>query len=160
MVRWLCLFALVAAATVSASEPPPRPKILEERPCGPDVMCGPLRYLIFQGCAGADFREACRRHDACYDTIGSDRRACDRRFLEEMLAECPKSRHPARARFRAHLAYVGVKFGGQGAWRSAQKLARKLTGELGADREACPCKQARTLGLSWRKVTSPSPAGR
>lgn len=140
MCRWLFLFVplAVAGGTVGAFEPPPRPKILEERPCGPDVICGPLRYLIFQGCAGADFRDACRRHDACYDTIGSDRRACDRRFLEEMLAECPKSRHPARARFRAHLAYLGVKFGGKGAWRSAQDLARKLKGEGPRDCAECP----------------------
>lgn len=108
--------------------PEARPRILEERPCGPDAIRGPLRYLLFQGCAGADFREACRRHDACYDTIGSNRRECDRRFLEEMLAECPDSKHPLRARYRAHLAYLGVKVAGQGAWKSAQRLARQLAG--------------------------------
>lgn len=108
--------------------PAARPRILEERPCGPDSIRGPLRYLLFQGCAGADFREACRRHDACYDTIGSNRRECDRRFLEEMLAECPESKHPLRARYRAHIAYLGVKVAGEGAWKSAQRLARRLAG--------------------------------
>jgi hypothetical protein len=116
-----------------AEDAPHRPRILEERPCGPDAIRGPLRYLLFQGCAGADFRDACRRHDACYDTIGSDRRACDRKFLEEMLAECPKSKHPLRARYRAHFAYVGVTIAGKGAWKSAQELARKLAG-MGSDR--------------------------
>ncbi|HRQ89615.1 MAG TPA: hypothetical protein PLA50_12505, partial [Bacteroidia bacterium] len=80
-------------------------------------------------CAGADFREACRNHDACYDVPGSDRDACDRQFLEDMLAECPKSRQPMRARYRAHLAYFGVKFCGKGAWRSAQELA-EMAGKL------------------------------
>lgn len=119
---------VLSAAGVGAEALPARPRILEERPCGPDAIRGPLRYLFFQGCAGADFRDACRRHDACYDTIGSDRRACDRKFLEEMLAECPKSKRPAQARFRAHFAYFGVKVAGKGAWKSAQQLARRLAG--------------------------------
>ncbi|MBL9157590.1 MAG: hypothetical protein JNJ70_08970 [Verrucomicrobiales bacterium] len=123
----LCLLSLLSLPLSGRAEAPPkRPRILDERPCGPDSIRGPLRYLFFQGCVGADFREACRRHDACYDTIGSDRRACDKRFLQDMLAECPKSKHPARARYRAHFAYLGVKFGGKGAWKSAQELARKL----------------------------------
>lgn len=125
----LLLLFILSPGTGWSAEGKPRPKILDERPCGPDAIRGPLRYLLFQGCAGADFKDACRRHDACYDTIGSDRRACDRAFLEEMLAESPKSKHPARARYRAHFAYLGVKFGGKGAWKSAQELARKLIGQ-------------------------------
>ena len=124
-----CLTSGVLLMESAAAEPKARPKILDERPCGPDAICGPLRYLIYQGCAGADFRDACRHHDACYDCIGSDRHACDRRFLEEMLAECPKSKHPAMARLRARWFYLGVKFGGGGAWRSAQELAKKLAGK-------------------------------
>ncbi len=125
----LLVFSILPVVPALADEAPKRPKILEERPCGPDAIRGPLRFLLFQGCAGADFRDACRRHDACYDTIGSNRHACDRTFLEEMLAECPKSKHPFRARYRAHFAYLGVKFGGKGAWKSAQELARKLAGK-------------------------------
>ncbi len=127
----LLILGFVVSSSVAADPSPskPRPKILEERPCGPDAICGPLRFLLFQGCAGADFRDACRRHDACYDTIGSHRHVCDRIFLEEMLAECPKSKHPFRARYRAHFAYFGVKLGGKGAWKSAQELARKLVGK-------------------------------
>lgn len=120
--------SLFLAPRMAGAEPKPRPKILEDRPCGPDAICGPLRFLIFQGCAGADFRDACRRHDACYDRIGSDRHACDRCFLEEMLAECPRSDRPAMARLRAKWFYLGVKFGGRGAWKSAQELAKKLSG--------------------------------
>lgn len=125
----LSILLPLTAVPLRGAEKPVRPKILEERPCGPDSIRGPLRFLVFQGCAGADFREACRRHDACYDTIGSHRHACDRNFLKEMLAECHKSKHPFRARYRAHFAYFGVKLGGKGAWKSAQELARKLVGK-------------------------------
>jgi len=111
------------------ADQPGRPPILERRPCGPDAIKGPLRLLLFQGCAGADFRDCCRRHDACYDRIGSDRDTCDRLFLEEILAQCPKSKRPAKARFRARFAYFGVRLAGAGAWRSAQKLAREKAGE-------------------------------
>lgn len=50
---------------------------LQSRPCGPDSLRGPLRLLIPQGAFGGDFRPACRRHDACYDTPGASRAACD-----------------------------------------------------------------------------------
>src|SRR5690606_28518600 len=79
--------------------------LLERRPCGPDSINGPLRLLFFQGCAGADFRAACRQHDACYDTIGSSQAECDLEFLNLLLAECDKSKFPAHARFRARLAF-------------------------------------------------------
>jgi hypothetical protein len=97
--------------------------LLERRPCGPDSIKGPLRYLFFQGCAGADFRAACRQHDACYDTIGSCQIDCDREFLEALLAECHLSKFPAHARFRAYLSYWAVSVAGRPAWRSAQILA-------------------------------------
>jgi hypothetical protein len=97
--------------------------LLERRPCGPDSIKGPLRYLFFQGCAGADFRAACRQHDACYDTIGSCQMDCDREFLEALLAECHLSKFPAHARFRAYLSYWAVSVAGRPAWRSAQILA-------------------------------------
>lgn len=125
---FLSILVILPGTSLPGVEKPARPKILDERPCGPDSIRGPLRFLFFQGCAGADFRDACRRHDTCYDTIGSRRHMCDRDFLEEMLAECSKSKHPLRARYRAHFAYFGVKLGGKGAWKSAQELARKLVG--------------------------------
>ena len=107
-----------------------RPSILDERPCGPDCVKGPLRYLFFQGCAGADFRPACVGHDACYDRIDSDKDACVRCFLEEMLAECENSKHPRNARFRAKMAYLAVKFFGKGAWEDAQILSLRQVGRF------------------------------
>jgi len=149
--RLLPCLLLALAAPAFAADHPPRPKILEERPCGPDAIRGPLRHLFFQGCAGADFREACRRHDACYDTIGSDRKACDRVFLEEMLAQCPRSKHPGKARYRARFAYLAVKFGGKGAWASAQELARKLAGRSSGAAPGAPDDSAAAPGVTPRR---------
>lgn len=97
--------------------------LAECRPCGPDALKGPLRYLLFQGCAGADFRDCCRRHDACYDILGVDKDTCDEIFRQDLLIEAAKSRKPAKARRRAEMAYLAVKWFGDGAYRSAQKIA-------------------------------------
>jgi len=75
------------------------------RPCGPAYLRGPLSLLIPQGAAGADFRPACRRHDACYEIPGVDKRACDRQFLRGMHAACENSRHPLWCRFVANQMY-------------------------------------------------------
>jgi hypothetical protein len=119
--------AVIASSTASN---PDRPAILDERPCGPDCIKGPLRYLFFQGCAGADFRPACVGHDACYDRIGSDKDECDRCFFEAMLAECEKSKHPRNAKFRAKMAYLAVKVFGKGAWEDAQILSLQQVGRF------------------------------
>jgi len=97
--------------------------LLVRRPCGPDSINGPLRYLFFQGCAGADFRAACRQHDACYDRIGSCQADCDMQFLNALLAECHNSKFPAHARFRAHMSYWAVSVAGLPAWEAAQILS-------------------------------------
>ena len=119
------LFILVAAdgRVMGADDGPRRPSILERRPCGPDSLKGPLRYLLFQGCAGADFRASCVRHDLCYDTPGSCKRKCDEALLQGLLEESSHSKFPLKARFRAHFAYLGVRWFGNSAWKSAQKLA-------------------------------------
>jgi hypothetical protein len=97
--------------------------LLVRRPCGPDSIKGPLRYLFFQGCAGADFRSACRQHDACYDRIGSCQADCDLQFLNALLVECHKSKFPAHARFRAYMSYWAVSVAGFPAWEAAQILS-------------------------------------
>jgi len=93
------------------------------RPCGPDSMTGPLRLLIPQEFAGADFRPACRRHDACYDTPGMSRAACDRQYLRDMECACNQSKLPRVCRFVARImSRVTAKRGGK-AFRSAQLIA-------------------------------------
>ena len=101
-----------------------KPTLHELRPCGPDFLPGPLRFLLFQGCAGADYRPICRRHDACYETPGSNQLICDRIMFEELKAASRSSKRPMQAMYRAHLAYFGVRSCGWIAWRMHQKAAR------------------------------------
>ncbi|MEQ1841638.1 MAG: hypothetical protein ABL994_14620 [Verrucomicrobiales bacterium] len=96
----------------------------ELRPCGPDFLPGPLRFLLFQGCAGSDFRPICRRHDACYETPGSDQRICDRIMLEELKVASRTSKRPMQAMYRAHLAFCAVRACGWISWSAHQKAAR------------------------------------
>lgn len=96
------------------------------RPCGPDGMQGPLRYLVPQGVAGADFRPACRRHDACYEVPGVDRNQCDKQFLRDMQCACKDSRHPIRCRITARLMYAATRVGAGEAFAIAQVEALGL----------------------------------
>ena len=97
---------------------------LGRRPCGPDSMVGPLRLLIPQGFFGADFRAACRRHDACYDTPGASRATCDRQFLHDMRSACAHSRFPRLCRgFAGAMHRATVRRGGD-AFAKAQIAAR------------------------------------
>ncbi len=93
------------------------------RPCGPEAMQGPLRFLIPQGVMGADFRPACGRHDACYDKPGANRAACDRRYLRDMECACNRSRHPRFCRFVARVMYTVTSNRGHRAFRRAQSMA-------------------------------------
>ena len=90
------------------------------RPCGPSSMQGPLRYLIPQGVAGADFRPACRRHDACYGVPGVDRNQCDKQFLRDMQCACKNSRHPICCRITARLMYAATRVGAGEAFERSQ----------------------------------------
>ena len=79
------------------------------RPCGPESLKGPLAKLIPQGVFGADFKPGCRRHDRCYGTLGSDKDACDARFLSEMQCACKQSKHPTLCRAVARLMYLSLR---------------------------------------------------
>lgn len=104
--------------------------LLQARPCGPDSLKGPLRFLVPQGVGGADFRPACRAHDACYDTPGANRSACDQRFLQDMVGACRNSRHPLLCRMTARGMYRATARHGADSFRSAQAIAwRTLAAE-------------------------------
>jgi len=107
-----------STATLHAAE-----SILQARPCGPDSVTGPLRMLIPQGAFGADFRPACRSHDACYDTPFADRAACDSRYLAAMECACQNSRHPILCRMVARAMYRVTSKHGEESFRSAQAIA-------------------------------------
>lgn len=120
--------AILALLTIAALSCAPQALAADPaRPCGPDSMTGPLRLLVPQGVGGADFRPACRRHDACYDTLGADKTACDRRYLREMECACNQSRHPILCRIVARLMYRATARHGQDAFRSAQQIAAGKT---------------------------------
>jgi hypothetical protein len=112
------ILAAWLSAPLQAADP-----MLQSRPCGPDSLTGPLRLLIPQGAFGADFRPACRSHDACYDTPGADRAVCDRRYLEAMECACERSRHPVLCRMAARAMYRATSRHGEESFRSAQSIA-------------------------------------
>lgn len=127
VTRFCLLFTL--AAGLSASPLLAGDSLMQSRPCGPDSLRGPLRLLIPQGAFGGDFRPACRAHDACYDTPGASRAACDAKFLAGMLSACEGSRHPVLCRWAARTMHrVTVRHGGE-SFRTAQLIAwRKVAG--------------------------------
>jgi hypothetical protein len=117
-------FALsMAMFSVSTFIQAQQPNLLQTHPCGPDSLKGPLRKLIPQGAFGADFKPACRAHDACYDTPGADRDQCDRKYLQDMQCACENSTHPVLCRMTARLLYRATHKHGEKAFESAQRIA-------------------------------------
>jgi hypothetical protein len=88
------------------------------RPCGPGYL---NNALVPQGCAGADFRDACRAHDQCYGT-DCPRECCDQQFYEELCAACECSEHPALCRLRAWHWYVQVRLLGGPGYQQSQAM--------------------------------------
>lgn len=123
------LLFLLPAIDSEAGQLFKRGPFLEKCPCGPDSIRGPIRFLLLQGFRGADFRDACRRHDDCYDRLGENRKCCDDRFLCELLADCENSRQPLRCRRKARMTHWLVDRFGEGAFRSAQRLAASKSGK-------------------------------
>ncbi|MEM1062692.1 MAG: phospholipase A2 [Planctomycetota bacterium] len=76
------------------------------RPCGPG---GLANLLIPQGFLGADFRPACRRHDACYLNHTTGRFECDRQFRADLHASCRNSLLPGLCHLTAELYYREVR---------------------------------------------------
>jgi len=125
--------SLLLAASILLGSLPAGPAaaadLLVSHPCGPDSLKGPLRRLIPQGAFGADFRPACRAHDACYDTPGADKSTCDRNYLRAMECACESSRHPVLCRMVARAMHRPVSRNGDEAFESAQAIAlAKLAG--------------------------------
>lgn len=91
--------------------------------CAPGRPCGPpgLGWAIPQGVAGANFRAACYRHDACYSTPGLSRRQCDRQFLRGMQCACRSSRHPVLCRMTARTMFVVTRLFGGPAFRASRR---------------------------------------
>lgn len=84
---------------------------------------------------GANFRDACDSHDACYETCGQTKVSCDKAIRSDMKDEC-------RATFRksheslikdaclkvADGYYEAIKKAGSGAYKDAQKKSNCSSG--------------------------------
>lgn len=96
--KWTVAVLAAACLTGCISQP-------HYRPCGPGFL---NNALVPQGFAGVDFRRACQRHDDCYGA-GCDRKACDDRFLNDMLRACECSPMPCLCRLKAYQWYLQVR---------------------------------------------------
>ncbi len=81
------------------------------RPCGPSESFGG-NWLFKQTFAGADFRPACARHDACLAAGCTGRKCCDKMFLWELDRACDCSAFPVLCRLKAREYYLGVRLFG------------------------------------------------
>lgn len=93
----------------------------DDCPCGPSSRNGPFARLIPQEYQGADFRPACRAHDACYGCPGSDKEACDRQFLADLIGACQNSDHPHRCEAKARRMYLATRIAGKRSFMRAQQ---------------------------------------
>lgn len=111
--RWLVVaFALLIVSLVCtdpAAAVQPYGYGWDDRPCAPSWMRGPLKWLIPQQVGGADFRPACRVHDACYGAGLWSRRSCDLAFRDNMMAACACSRHPLACRVTAQTMFLTTR---------------------------------------------------
>lgn len=104
-VRYTTLAALAAVCLTGCISNP------GYRPCGPGYL---NNLMVPQSFTGVDFRPSCQKHDNCYAS-GCDRKACDERFLNDMLGACQCSHAPCLCRLRAWQWYAQVRlFGGVG----------------------------------------------
>ena len=95
--------------------------------CGPDWMPEALKQLIPQDFHGADFRPACRRHDAGYTSSGIPRRQCDLQFHSDLIVACQDSTRPIRCRRRAKTMYRAVRMFGMFSYVRRDGMLSKLS---------------------------------
>ena len=79
-----------------------------------------------------DFEEACRQHDACYDTYGRSKEECDKEFLDNMADSCVGD---AACDTAAGIYYQGANWLGGGAYSDAQQAARCKAEQAKTQRE-------------------------
>lgn len=63
-------------------------------PPSPPNGCGPVAGVYPpQGAFGANFTDACVRHDICYGTLGAPKEGCDSSFRTELVEACQMEYH-------------------------------------------------------------------
>jgi RHS repeat-associated protein len=70
------------------------------------------------------YPEACRMHDECYATLGSNRLRCDNQFFCDAFNESG----PSPNVLVPGLYYLGVRLAGRAAFERAQETARSSNG--------------------------------
>ncbi|EFN55515.1 hypothetical protein CHLNCDRAFT_133927 [Chlorella variabilis] len=70
-------------AAAAAPPPPSALRLLDDWPAGEAPQS------LGEGCV--DFTAACDQHDLCYRVVGADKGACDKAFLDALLAECDRA---------------------------------------------------------------------
>ena len=82
--------------------------------------------------AGANFKDACDKHDICYDTLGASKQQCDNQFYNNMLSACSATYSDSSSvKFKACKKVAGVyvaavKSGkGKSAFKAAQEAASR-----------------------------------
>ena len=116
-MRVACWF-FIAAAIVSSNA-----VAADYHYCTGNGPCGPrgLEWAVPQGFAGADFRPACARHDACYSASGVTRGQCDRQFRRDLHRACGHSRCPILCHVTAETMSVVTRLFGGPAYRGSQR---------------------------------------
>ena len=100
-----------------------KPDLTKTRPCGPDSIKGPLRYLLPQRFIGADFRPACALHDANYGTPYFDKGQADAQFRADTMSACDSSRFKIACRIMAMTMSRLTERYGDAAFQEAQRNA-------------------------------------
>ena len=119
---WRCILLVVLALGAWANAA--HPDLVEERPCGPNALKGPIRYLFPQGFGRVNFRPACTQHDNCYENPAFTKEQCDAQFRAQMLSACEGSCCPILCRLRANVMYGLVRRFGAGAYAAGQAKGR------------------------------------
>ncbi len=97
----------------------------------PSGYCGSgsTEKLIRDRYFDADFSDACKAHDKCYDTCGRSKDSCDRQFERDMESECRSTYSGGGLDYIKRNACIGVantyavaveRMGGD-AYRAAQR---------------------------------------
>lgn len=123
----LAIVSQVSAQDFRSKRAAKRAAALAERPCGP--ADSKIKKFIPQGWRGAEFKPACRKHDACYVMPGTNRVVCDKQFQQDLLASCANSKRPRQCERVVNLMHKAVDRFGEESFEDAQLKAQGIAVE-------------------------------
>ncbi|XP_062605437.1 conodipine-P3-like [Saccostrea cucullata] len=102
----LIVLYVVAVLEISGSD-----VCMDNAPAGAVDGCSvPLLHFDYE----AQFTPSCNKHDVCYDCghrFGFDRAACDKLFLNHMMATCTGKKRLINCQHSAEIFYSAVRVG-------------------------------------------------